>query len=313
MALLLITSFACFLTAAVLTPPASLGATAPPPSDPDAPPADSAITALVSAACPLPPGPAVVVLARRILPPGDSATGAVPTASVLLAVESGALTLHSGVTEERADGSPTHTPDERAVRAGERLLWPPATGATLGNEGKAPAVVLAAALVPEAMIPADQGHVGAASPSERVSRWIAAWSPEATVQPLVTGDVVATPLGAGTILLRRMNLRAEDQVSLPGAAALAVVVEAGTLDIRAAAGAAELQHANGRSEALSLAGGSTLLAGDGALMQAVTGATLRNVGSGPLLVLHLSVTASGEAFQRPDDPGMVGRVTCRGG
>jgi hypothetical protein len=102
-------------------------------------------------------------------------------------------------------------------------------------------------------------------------------------------------------------------VSLPGAAALAVVVEAGTLDIRAAAGAAELEHANGRSEALSLAGENTLLAGDGAPLQVVTGATLRNVGCGPLLALHLSVTASGEVFQRPDDSGMVGSITCRVG
>jgi hypothetical protein len=142
-------------------------------------------------------------------------------------------------------------------------------------------VVLAGGVFPTTMASKGQGP----------DRWATISSPEATVTPLAGGWAVDLTAPAVQLALTRLDLPPGVTASLPVHAEQVLAVEAGALTLGADQGLIWLEHPEAGDDALTPGTTTTLLAGDGAMLQHAASATLRNDGSSPLQLLSLSVDA----------------------
>jgi quercetin dioxygenase-like cupin family protein len=180
----------------------------------------------------------------------------------------------------RGAGAETDVPPgtEVALHPGDGLVVPPGARHRFRNAERAPAVVVAATLLPWH----SQGVPDGGAFLWPVALWPAARTPEVTAHLLAEGAVTGLPTGRAVIRLGRLTL--------PGHAGLAphtatgphlAVVEAGTLDAAIAGGPLAPRSA-----------GTAVLTRFGAA------ATLRNGGDGPLVVLLVTI-APIESAARP--------------
>jgi hypothetical protein len=144
-------------------------------------------------------------------------------------------------------------------------------------------VALAAGIFPAPTLLSGRGRIGPTS-------WAEAWSPGATIQPLVGGWLVDELAGPATIALRRLNLPPGGAVALTAPGPVDVAVETGVLTLEARGGLVWRQPPDGPDQFIAPASSTILLPDDGALLQDAAQVTLHNAGSGPLLVLVLTVT-----------------------
>jgi hypothetical protein len=303
-ALALVTAGTLLMTAAaIVPPPLTVAITAPGlahdaiPS-PRAASADAALvgtntsTLVQTARAILPPAPTVVDLARLTYAPGMGGARRTLPGPLLLAVETGALEVQLGGPGQlvHADDPPAIVEGPFTLVAGDSLALPAATAAAFRNAGTVPAVALAAGVFPAEVA---EGLVHGRDPLNHPDRvgWVADGSPEASVQPLAGGWLIDTPRGPVPLELRRMSLRPGESVPLTTSGAMALVVETGALTLVVGGGLVWLQHPDGGDAWIAPASDATLLPDDGALLQSRATATLRNAGSGPLLVLALTVAA----------------------
>jgi hypothetical protein len=114
------------------------------------------------------------------------------------------------------------------------------------------------------------------------------------VQPLAGGWLVDAAGGPTAIEVRRLSLGPAGEIPLTSPGAVVLAVEAGTLTLAVDQALVWRQPPIGPDEWIAPASEATLLAGDGALLQDRPSVTLRNDGSGPLLLLLLTVTANEE-------------------
>jgi hypothetical protein len=303
-ALAVVTAATLLLMAASITPPPVTSAvTAPsPPPGSDVPRSDSELALLMRAeGVSLPPTPAVVDLARLTYAPGAGGHHALP-GPLLLAVESGTLTVQlDGMGQvQRAERTSQAAPGMLVLRPGDALVLPTATGAAFANAGSQPVVALAAGVFSSGVVASRFGRVG-------LAHWAEDWSPGASVQPLAGGWLVDASPGPATITLERVSVRPGDQVPLtaPGPADLAV--ETGALTLEARGGLVWQQHPVGPNASVAPASAATLLPGDAALLQEEASVSLRNAGSGPLLVLMLTVEPAKQAIPLVGTPGAEAR------
>jgi quercetin dioxygenase-like cupin family protein len=286
-ALALVTTVALLLIAAAINPPPLSGAVASPPARAaiaDTLLLDAGIVTLArSASVKLPPAPAVVDLARLTYEPGASGPSHALPGPLFLAVESGSLTVDlAGAGQVRRAGQTTMTAGEFTLRAGDSLVLPTATPASFHNGGAMPVVALAAGIFPAAAVQSGQGRSGP-------TRWVDDWSPGAAVQPMAGGWLVDPPPGPAFVELSRVSLRPGGDAPLRTPGPVVLAVETGALRMTEVAGLGWRQPADGPDTLIAPATATTLLPGDAALLQDEATATLRNDGSGPLLVLDLTV------------------------
>jgi hypothetical protein len=274
--------------------PAAGGEGSPPataaslPSAAATPPLDVAVRPLARAAPQvMPPAPCGLELARLTYFPDHGGAPQTLPGPWLLAVESGALTVHleGAGTLWRGEDPPQAAQGALVLHAGDALDLPTNMTVHVHNAGTAPAVALAAGVF---------ANVGRTTARGRIDSvlWDTSWSPGATVKPLGGGWLIAPPTGATTITLQRLSLAMGAQMPLrpPGAAILAV--ETGALTLRGEQGLLWRQTVGGPDDWIDPAYPATLLPGEGALLQNRPEVTLRNDGSAPLLVLLLTVDAS---------------------
>jgi len=285
-----VTALALVLTAAAITPPPTIDMVASPPHAavsaaalPEASTSLARITELV-----LPPPPVVIDLARLLYAPGADGPSHALSGPLLLVVESGSLTAHLAGSGQlvHADRTAEAAEGTLSLRVGDNLVLPAATPAAFHNGGDVPVIALVAGVFPAVAVASGLGRIGPA-------RWADAWSPGATVQPLVGGWMLDLPSGPSTVALRRMSLRPGDGVPLtaPGPAILAV--ETGALTLVADQGMVWRQPPDGPDTLVGPDSQTTLLPDDGALLPGEAGVTLRNNGSSPLQLLVLTVDPDG--------------------
>jgi quercetin dioxygenase-like cupin family protein len=228
---------------------------------------------LVQAPLAEPPAGAFVGLTRLTFAPGARLPSLGALGPLLLAVEAGTLTARvegeAVVTHGAAAG--TGGPPPKPVPAGADIVLGPGDGLlispgvrhTLRNAEPTPAVGLSLALLPWS----------ASAPQGVAGRWPEAESPDVAAHLLVEGVSAVLPSGPAVVALGRLTLAAgadlaPDSANWPRLA----VVEAGTLGLATADGPATLRAA-----------------GQGAIVPAGTGTTLRNAGEGPLVVLLVTI------------------------
>jgi quercetin dioxygenase-like cupin family protein len=291
--LAIVSAATLLLTAAAIAPPPLPRAVAEAPltamavATPRAEPAIMMLGQIAGVALPL--TPAVIDLARLIYAPGAGGDRHALPGPLLLAVESGVLTVDLGGTAQLL--SPDQVGPVGAGRftlhAGDGLLLPLATSAAFSNGGSAPVVALAAGVFPTAPTSSKLGH--GAPP-----HWAEDWSPGATVQLLAVGWLVDTTSGSAAIALRRLSLRPGEATPLTAPGSLVLAVETGALTLVLRQGLA-WQHPLGPDVWIAPGSDATLLPDNGALLQEGASVTLRNAGSGPVLVLALTVEPDGIA------------------
>jgi quercetin dioxygenase-like cupin family protein len=292
--LAIVSAATLLLTAAAIAPPPVPAAVAAPPLPATAVAtlrAETSITTLgQTAGVALPLTPAVVDLARLIYAPGASGPRRALPGPLLLAIESGALTVDLGGAAQRLrpDRVTTVAAGELTLRAGDGLVLPLAISAAVHNDGPVPVVALAAGVFPAGAAAWIMGRSGPA-------RWADDWSPGATVQPLVGGWLVDPPSGPAVIALRRLFIRPEASGPLTAKGPVVLAVEAGAPRMVAERGSVWRQPPDGPDAWLDSASEVTLLPDDGALLHEESSVTLRNEGSGPALVLVLTVEPAANA------------------
>ena len=306
-ALALLTAGTLLVTAVAIVPPPLVDAV-PSPASPTAAtatssPATDAVplamdtnTLVVSSGATLPPPPVVVDLARLTYAPGSGGSSRALPGQLLLAVESGTLTVHlDGAGQLLQQDQPAVRAQGRlTLDAGDGLVLPAATAAAFRNEESVPVVALGVGLFPAAVArgPASvglpQGHTAPA-------RWADDASPGASAQPLAGGWLVDSAGGPVAVELRRMSLPPQGKAAWSGDGAAVLAVETGALTLTVGQGLAWQQPPDGPDAWIAPASAATLLPGDGALLQDRPRITLRNDGSGPLLLLMLTVTPAERA------------------
>ena len=295
-ALALVTAGALLLTAAAMAPPPLTSRVAPPSPvasvSKAALPAAS-VTALVQARhAELPLPPTVVTLARLTYAPGASGPSRALPGPFLLVVEVGSLAVQLNGTGQllRANQAPAASTGAMTLHVGDGLVLPTVTTAAFRNDESVPVVALAAGVFPTHMEQDSSTPVGTSPDRMGSARWIDDGAPRMSVQPLVGGWVVDLAKGSAALTLRRVTLRPGDSAPLTAAGPIALAIETGALTLSAGGGLIWVQHPNGGDEWTAPASVATLLSGDGALLQTGAIATVRNDGSGPLLLLEFAVT-----------------------
>jgi hypothetical protein len=312
-ALALVTAGALLLTAAAMAPPpltSRVASPSPVASASEAALPDASVTALVQAPhAELPLPPTVVALARLTYAPGASGPSRALPGPLLLAVEVGSLAVQIDGSGQLlgANRATVIAADAVTLHVGDGLVLPTATTAAFRNDGSVPVVALAAGVFPTHAVLNGPARLGASPDRMGSARWIDDGAPGITVQPLVGGWVVDLAAGSAALTLRRVNLQSGDSASLTAPGPVALAVETGALTLSAGGGLIWVQHPNGSDEWIAPTSAATLLSGDGALLQAGATATLRNAGSGPLLILELTVglptnaTVQLTSWRAPDD------------
>jgi hypothetical protein len=299
MVLLMVTAAALLLTAVALLPPPLMAVTSPSRESIDADPASPApslhlaagvVTLAQSGSVALPADPAVVALARLIYAPSaESGPHALP-GPLAITVEAGSLTVDLAAPASRhLAAQATSTVGPRVLAVGDRLVLPIDATAALRNTGSGPAVALAAGVFPAAALRRPAFGAGRQL-ANAAPAWIMDSAPGVTVQPLVSGWTIDPTTGTAALTLQRLSLPPGSQAPLSATDAAAVAVETGVLVIASSQGLISLQRADGSNERLTRGETATLLPGDGVLLLDGADGTLRNAGSGPLLVLHLTVS-----------------------
>jgi len=202
--------------------------------------------------------------------------GAMQTGTLRVTVDGSAQVLHPDHAAEAAS-------HELSVSAGDGLVLLTGVAPDIRNREPVPAVALVAGVFPTTAVQ-PVGSVRSA-----VERWPYPVTPVATVQPLAGGWMVDPPEGEVVLEMSRETLQPGDSETVAATGAALLAVEAGALTIRSQQGPAWLQPADGPDAWIEPGTVSTLLPDDGAMLQAGAEATLRNDGSGPLLVLVLTV------------------------
>ena len=308
-ALALVTAATLLLTAAAIVPPPLVDAIPSPasptattatssPATDAAPRAMDTNTLVASPGAVLPPPPVVVDLARLTYAPGSGGSSRALPGQLLLAVESGTLTVHLDGAGQllRQDQPAVRVQGRLTLDAGDGLVLPAATAAAFRNEKSVPVVALGVGLFPAAVArgPASvglpQGHTAPA-------RWVDEVSPGASARPLDGGWLVDSAGGPAAVELRRMSLPPQGEAEWSGDGAAVLAVEAGVLTLVVRQGLVWEQTPDRPDAWAAPASETTLLTGDGALLQDRPQIGLRNDGSGPLLLLMLTVTPSSSAPQ----------------
>jgi hypothetical protein len=244
----------------------------------------------------LSPAPVIVELARLTYAPKSGGMSQTPPGPSFLVVESGALAvqLRGMGTLVRSEVSAHVVHGGFTLHGGDGLVLPETTTASFHNGGPTPVVALVAGVfstLAPTFIPG----------KTESSRWDASWSPGATVQPLGGGWLVDPPTGPAAIDLKRLSFQSGALVPLtsPGAAVLSV--EAGALTLLAGQGLIWQQSPAGPDGWVPPASAATLLPGDGVLLQDRPQVTIRNDGTGPLLLLVLTVAPTTDRTATPPD------------
>jgi mannose-6-phosphate isomerase-like protein (cupin superfamily) len=226
----------------------------------------------------------VVRLARLIIAPGVSEAEAGMLGPLLLAVETGTLTvrvLGPAVLARggASDGGPQATTVPSGTAAvlgpGDGLVLPPGTHHVVQNGESAPAVVLALAFLPEGA-----GTFDTAWP------WVG--SSGIAAQLLADGTVADLPPAPVGIAVGRLTLAPGEGLAADGPAVpRLIVVEAGSLQLAT----------TGEPPAV-------LAPGQGAVIPHTSGLSLRNVGGGPLVALLVTIAAPARIGEEPWPDGL---------
>lgn len=293
--LALATALALLLVAATLAPPSATNASAGGASGDatlaSAPP-DATATMLVRAVdMALPAPPVVLELAALIYAPASGGSSRSLPGPLLIVVEAGALDadLAGAAQVQLANGMMAIAAGSVTLHVGDRLMMPASTPVAFRNDDATPTVILAAGVFPARIVPATmapQRLVASGTPA----RWDDYWTPGATIQSLGAGWIMDPPTGRVTLDLRRLDLAPGAQAPLFASSGMAIGVEAGALALTLTRGLVWMQAPDGPDVLLDNSGAATLLPGDGALIQNQAAGTLRNDGSGPLLILVLTVS-----------------------
>jgi hypothetical protein len=307
-ALALVTAVALLLTAVTIVPPPlneaaaslPLPSTAASPSSPTAaadislPRANTALL-IRSARAVLPPPPMVLDLARLTYAPGSDGTSRALPGLLLLAVEAGTLTVQLDGAGELTHADYTETVHGTLIlNAGDGLALYPATSAAFRNNGAMPVLAFAAGIFPATAVQSGPVPAGPPQSQAQSARWPENALAGAVVHPLAGGWLVDPPPRSATVELRRLSLPPNGSMPMiaPGAAVLSV--EAGALSLAAEQGLIWRQPPDGPDEWVAPASEATLLPNDAAILQEAARVTLRNAGSGPLLVLSLTIVRAEE-------------------
>lgn len=236
----------------------------------------------------LPPPPLVLAMARLTYRPGATGIRQTMPGPLLLVVEAGALVVRletPGRLHWAGDADPSALGDclgACRLGVGDSVLLPAGTPAAIANGGSAPAVVVAAAVLPAAMTSAGFGRA-----AQR--RWDAAWSPGASVTPLAGGWAAGLAASAARLTLERRTLGPGVETALAGGGVQALAVETGALTLTAEQGRVWRQQPAQPDAWLGPGTAATVLVGESALVQAGGRLRLRNDGSGPLQLLVLTI------------------------
>ncbi|HEU5433692.1 MAG TPA: hypothetical protein VFU81_18635, partial [Thermomicrobiales bacterium] len=231
--LCLATAVALLLTAATLAPPATSAPALLPPAAPTATASPGATTALLGRVedVPAPPAPVMLGLARLLYPPGSGGLSRSLPGPLLLVVEAGSLAADVGGEAQivRADGAAEIATGNLTLHSGDGIHVPSGDAAAFQNRGTNPAVVLAAGAFAYTVTPDPTAH--SLDPRTGTMRWLDAWSPGASVQPIAGGWLADPPSTPMTLVLRRLNLAPGSQLPLPMSDGMVVGVEAGVLTV----------------------------------------------------------------------------------
>jgi mannose-6-phosphate isomerase-like protein (cupin superfamily) len=210
---------------------------------------------------------------------------------LLLVVEAGTLSarIDGSARYARAGEEEMAASGDVTLGAGDALVVPAGVATAFRNEGPTTAVALAALVAPARRVAWNRTPALAEAVS-KADHWPVTGAAGVAAQPLAGGRVADTPDGPATIEVGQVTLRSGASRPLATAGPVALAVTAGVLTVVAGQSQIWVEHTSGEDEWIAPGEEVVLLPGDGVLFQAGIVGSIRNDGSGLLLIDLLMLT-----------------------